>query len=108
MLPHDWAVLTENLGSGLKNSHPHFLSPTRSPAGQASPQLVHPPRDPNSMDGNTSETPSLSSILVNQDQYVAGSFSKGTFKTMSCQSKIPWLLRRHWFSKRAMGVGGSG
>lgn len=82
MLPHDWAVLRENLGSGLKNSHPHLLSPRKSPAGQASLKLVHRPRDPNSMDGiaETSETPSLFSILVDQDQDFAGSFKSRHFQ----------------------------
>lgn len=85
MLLHDWAVLRENLGSGLKNSHPHLLSPRRSHAGQASLKLVSQPRDPSSMDSivETSETPSLSSILVDQAWDFAGSFSKDTFKTMS-------------------------
>lgn len=88
MLLHDWAVLRENLGSGPENSHPHLLSsPRRSPAGQASLtlKLVHLPRDPNSMGDNAeaNETPSSSSILVDQDQSFAWSFTEDTSKTTS-------------------------
>lgn len=84
---HDWAVLRENLGSGLENSHPHLAAPGGALLGRhpLPLMLVHLPRDLTSMDGNAeaNETPSSSSILVYQDQGFAGSFTKNTSKTTS-------------------------
>lgn len=83
MLPHDWAVLRENLGSGLKNSHPHLLSPRRSPAGQAFPKASPPAQGPpiawmvlQRPVRNHHYLPSW----VDQAQDFAGSFSKGNFQ----------------------------
>lgn len=54
-------------------------------------------------DAETSEAPSLSSILVDQDQDVAGSFRKDTFKTTSMSEWDPLAPKKAMILKKTHG-----